>query len=163
MIAGLAMAGLKQFDAAVKELTQAREAFARNKNSTFAALVDSYMAELALKRGNADEALSRAGLALRTFARQKLLIKAARARSSGSLIVLLRNSVASVRAGIENLTPHDFSRTCVAAGGELEQIRFRLRELLSDTEGREYLPQDIVRQGFACHFTKRLKRAVQFQ
>lgn len=80
MIAALALMGLSQFQSAHSELSEARASFAANRNTTFAALCDSYLAELALKRGQPAEALSRAELAYRVFARQKLSTKAAHSR-----------------------------------------------------------------------------------
>lgn len=80
MITALALMGLRQFERAQSELGEARAVFAANRNTTFAALCDSYLAELALKRGQPAEALIRAELAYRVFARQKLAIKAAHSR-----------------------------------------------------------------------------------
>ncbi len=80
MIAALALMGLSQFERAHSELSQARAAFVENRNTTFAALCDSYLAELALKRAQPAEALSRAELGYRVFARQKLATKAAHSR-----------------------------------------------------------------------------------
>lgn len=80
MIAALAFMGLSQFDRAHSELGEARAVFAANRNTTFAALCDSYLAELALKRQQPAEALRRAELAYRVFARQKLATKTAHSR-----------------------------------------------------------------------------------
>jgi len=80
MIAALALMGLSEFERAHAELSEARAAFSDNRNTTFAALCDSYLAELALKRGRPAEALSRAELAYRVFSRQKLATKSAHSR-----------------------------------------------------------------------------------
>jgi CHAT domain-containing protein len=80
LVNGLAAMGLGQLDQALDQLWQARDAFASKGNRTFAALIDSYLAELAIRQGKAVEGGARALLALRTFARQKLVTKAAHAR-----------------------------------------------------------------------------------
>ncbi|HXG65831.1 MAG TPA: CHAT domain-containing tetratricopeptide repeat protein [Blastocatellia bacterium] len=76
----LAAMGLEQFERAWRDLTEAREVFQANANTTFAAQTDAYLAELALKRGDAAEAAARSASALRVFARQKLPVKSAYAR-----------------------------------------------------------------------------------
>src|SRR5262249_53634488 len=76
----LASMGLGQFEEARAALNEARELYASNKNTTFAAIVDSYLAELALRRADASEASARAERALAAFTRQKLTAKAAHAR-----------------------------------------------------------------------------------
>ena len=80
LVRALARMGLGEFEAAHTDLTQARDAFRASKNTTFAAQTDAYLSELALRRGDAAEAASRAGKALRVFARQKLVIRSAYTR-----------------------------------------------------------------------------------
>lgn len=80
MISALAAMGLGQFDVAQSRLVEARGVFVANKNTTFASTADSYLAELALHRGDTAEATSHAGRALRTFVAQRLISKAAYAR-----------------------------------------------------------------------------------
>ena len=80
LIAGLALMGLAQFDAALAELSRSRAIFASRENQTFTAIIDSYLAELALRRGDSREASTRAGSALKTFARQQLVTKTAHSR-----------------------------------------------------------------------------------
>lgn len=77
LVAGLASMGLAQFGAALTELTQSRAVFESLENQTFTAIMDSYLAELAIRRGDPDEASRRAGFALKTFTRQKLVTKMA--------------------------------------------------------------------------------------
>lgn len=77
LVAGLASMGLAQFDAALTALTRARAVFESRENQTFTAIIDSYLAELAIRRGYPEEASRRAGFALKTFARQKLVTKMA--------------------------------------------------------------------------------------
>jgi CHAT domain-containing protein/tetratricopeptide (TPR) repeat protein len=76
----LALAGLGRLDEARGDLLTARDAFASNRNSTFTALADAYLAELAIRSDDPAEAASRAASSLRTFARQKLANKAAYSR-----------------------------------------------------------------------------------
>jgi CHAT domain-containing protein len=80
MISALASVGLREFERAQSDLTEARARFASNKNTTFTALADSYLAELALRRGDGAEAMRRAELALGTFRRQGLITRAAYSR-----------------------------------------------------------------------------------
>jgi tetratricopeptide (TPR) repeat protein len=80
LVAGLASMGLGQFDTALSELIRSRETFASPKNQTFTAIIDSYLAELAIRQGDAREASRRAESALKTFTRQKLVTKMAYSR-----------------------------------------------------------------------------------
>jgi len=80
LIVALAAMGSGQLDSAQRALLEARVVFAANGNTTFAALTDSYLAELAIRREQPREALQRAESAQRTFARQQLVTKAAHAR-----------------------------------------------------------------------------------
>ena len=77
VVAGLASMGLGQFDTALSELTRSRAAFESRENQTFTAIIDSYLAELAIRQGNPVEATIRAELALKIFKRQKLVTKMA--------------------------------------------------------------------------------------
>jgi CHAT domain-containing protein len=80
MTLAIAEIGLRHFEQAQNHFLQARQVFEANKNSIFAAVVDSYLAELALRRGEASAALRCAESALRVFAHQKLITKAAHSR-----------------------------------------------------------------------------------
>ena len=77
LVAGLASMGLSQFDTAATELARSRAAFESHKNQTFTAIIDSYLAELAIRQGNTEEAARRAGLSLNVFARQRLVTRMA--------------------------------------------------------------------------------------
>jgi CHAT domain-containing protein len=80
MVAGLASMGLAQFDVALSELTRARAVYESRENQTFTAIIDSYLSELAIRRGDPEEASRRAGLASKTFTRQKLVTRIAYSR-----------------------------------------------------------------------------------
>jgi CHAT domain-containing protein len=80
MLASLSQMPLKRFDQARAGLAGAREVFRISGNKTFAALTDSYLAEVALRSGDPEEAAQRAKSALTVFARQKLLTRSAMAR-----------------------------------------------------------------------------------
>ena len=80
LVAGLASMGLSEFDAAHTELTRSRATFESQENQTFTAIVDSYLAELAIRQGDSEEAARRAGLSLKVFARQRLVTRTAHAR-----------------------------------------------------------------------------------
>ena len=87
VVLALAALGLKQFDSARENLVGARAVFDQNQNTTVVALIDSYLAELALQRGDPSEASNRAEASLRVFARQKL---AARSSNSQRIIAWAR-------------------------------------------------------------------------
>jgi len=80
MFCALAAMGTGRIEQAHSDLTEARAVFAANTNTTFTATVDSYLAELAIRRGDSSEASKRAERALSAFSRQKLVTKAAYAR-----------------------------------------------------------------------------------
>jgi CHAT domain-containing protein len=79
VVAGLASMGLAQLEVSLTELTRARAVYQSQENQTFTAIIDSYLSELAIRRGDSAEALSRADLAFRTFTRQKLVTRIAHA------------------------------------------------------------------------------------
>jgi CHAT domain-containing protein len=80
MTLGLAETALQHFSRAQNHLNQAREVFAAKQNSTFVAVVDLYIAELGIRRGEAQQALGAAESALAVFRRQKLATKSAHSR-----------------------------------------------------------------------------------
>jgi len=80
MTSALAAMGAGRFEQAHSQLIEARAVFSSNNNTTFAATVDYYLGELALRRDDSREAMLRATDAFTTFARQKLIGKAAYAR-----------------------------------------------------------------------------------
>jgi len=80
VVHALAAMGRQQFDVAKRDLLVARQVFARSNNSTLTALIDAYLAELALRRSDQSEASSYAASSLRVFARQKLSTRAAYSR-----------------------------------------------------------------------------------
>ncbi len=80
VVGALAAMGIRQFKQAESYLQEARKVFAQNRNATFVAQIDLYLAELALKQNDSLEASQRAENSLRLFARQKLLTKSAYSR-----------------------------------------------------------------------------------
>lgn len=80
MTQAVAAMGLEQFEEAQSNLIEAREAFAANGNATFVAQADTYLAELAIRRGDASEAALKSASALRVFSRQKLFTRSAHSR-----------------------------------------------------------------------------------
>jgi CHAT domain-containing protein len=109
MVSALASTGIGRFEQARSDLTEARAVFAANKNTTFTATAECYLAEVALRLGDVSAASMLAERALRTFARQNLFTKAANARlltaraayQSGDLAIANRRAKAALRA-IEN-------------------------------------------------------------
>ncbi len=77
LVAGLASMGLEKFDTALTLFNQSRAVFESRENQTFTAIIDSYLAELAIRRGDPAEASRLAGIALKTFTRQKLVTRMA--------------------------------------------------------------------------------------
>src|SRR5262249_57827985 len=71
LIEGLASMGLARLEAAEKSLGRARDAFARAGNKVLTAHVDSYLAELALRRGDYRQAWGSAAGAPRPFSARK--------------------------------------------------------------------------------------------
>jgi CHAT domain-containing protein/tetratricopeptide (TPR) repeat protein len=80
MVGAIAAMGSHKFEQAENGLIEARAVFEQTGNTTFTALVDSYLAELALRNKDGATALQRGAAALRVFARQKLPIKSAYSR-----------------------------------------------------------------------------------
>ena len=76
----LARMGLNDHANAERNLTEARQIFETSGNTTFTALTDLYLGELALRRGKAKDAASRAESCLAVFARQKLASRSAESR-----------------------------------------------------------------------------------
>jgi CHAT domain-containing protein len=80
VIGALAAMGLGHFDQAETSLAEAREIFSRHRNGALTALVDTYLAELAIKSDKPDTAARRATRSLSVFTRQNLPTRAAHAR-----------------------------------------------------------------------------------
>ncbi len=80
VVGALAAMGLGHFDQAETSLAEARETFSRHRNGALTALIDAYLAELAIKTNKPDTAARRATRSLRVFTRQHLPIRAAHAR-----------------------------------------------------------------------------------
>ncbi|MFL6213590.1 MAG: CHAT domain-containing protein [Blastocatellia bacterium] len=80
VVHGLARMGQRQFDEAQQDFIAARRVFAERGSRATLAAVDSFLAELALRRGDLQEAERYAGEALRVFSRQRLATRAAHAR-----------------------------------------------------------------------------------
>lgn len=76
----LAAIGRQQFEQARSDLNEARQVFAQNNNRPLLALVDTYLAELAIHQNNPSEGAQFAASALRVFAQQKLSTRLAYAR-----------------------------------------------------------------------------------
>ncbi len=80
VVHGLARMGQRQFEEAQQDFTAARRVFAERGSRATLAAVDSFLAELALRRGDLQEAERSAGAALRVFSRHRLATRAAHAR-----------------------------------------------------------------------------------
>lgn len=80
LVHALAAMGQQQFDQARHDFIDARQVFAHSNNRTLEALIDAYLAELALRCNRANEAADYAASSLRVFARQNLSTRAGYAR-----------------------------------------------------------------------------------
>lgn len=148
LVHALALAGAGQLDQAETELLEARENFARNSNSTFAALTDSYLAEIALRRGDPVEGRNRASAALRVFARQGLPLRSAHAR----LLAARASYLAGDRSGSR--------RQARAALGRIEgmfapSVAFQCYNLLGRIE------RDRNRHGFALDYFRKSVETIE--
>ncbi len=107
VVHALAAMGQQEFDQAHSDFVEARRVFAEKKNTMLTALIDAYLAELAIRRNNPAEAARYAASSLRVFARQKLSTRAAYARllsarasyDSGDL----KRAVRMARAALESV------------------------------------------------------------
>jgi tetratricopeptide (TPR) repeat protein len=77
LVRALARIGLGDFARARVDLMESRRLYVRVRNSTFVAMADCHLAELALRRGAIGEAVQRGNAARRVFSRQGLKTRAA--------------------------------------------------------------------------------------
>jgi CHAT domain-containing protein len=84
VVNALASMGQEEFDRAEHDFNDARQVFTHTNNTTLAALIDAYLAELALRRNDPAAAARHASSSLRVFARQKLPTRAGYARLLGA-------------------------------------------------------------------------------
>ncbi len=80
LIKGLAALGQRKFAQSQKDLRQARADFERINNRNLIALTDSYLAELAIRRGDGNTAAKHAAAASKVFRSQKLSTRLANSR-----------------------------------------------------------------------------------
>ena len=138
MTLALAELGVKRFEQAHNHLVKARNLFETNQNSTFVAVVDSYLAELALRRDDTAEALRCAVSALRLFSRQKLPVKTAHSRlliaraayQANDKVKAMRMAKASLR-GIENHFAPSVIYQCHHLVGRIQRERKQNRAALA--------------------------------
>lgn len=132
LVGAIAAMGSRKFEQAASGLKEARAVFDRTGNTTFTALTDSYLAELALRDGDGATALRRGAAALRVFARQKLPIKSAYSRliiaraayETGDLPKAARMARAALR-GVEGSFASALVYQCHHLLGRIERDRGR--------------------------------------
>ncbi|MEW6206840.1 MAG: CHAT domain-containing tetratricopeptide repeat protein [Acidobacteriota bacterium] len=132
LIGAIAAMGAHNFEQAQNGLTEARAVFEQTGNATFTALVDSYLAELALRSKDGATALQRGAAALRVFARQKLPVKSAYSRlivaraayETGDLPRSARMARAALRA-VEGSFASSLVYRCHHLIGHIERRRGR--------------------------------------
>lgn len=137
MVEGLAAMGLGKMARAKANLSRARRFFSRSHNSTLTAVVDLYLAELALRRGRHQEAMKIAARALRSLSRRRLKTRAAYAR-----LILARASygrgdlkgasrhVRAALSSVEGLMADGVAYQCHHLMGLIERDRGRGRQAL---------------------------------
>jgi tetratricopeptide (TPR) repeat protein len=134
MVEGLARIGQGQLTRAKAKLSYARRFFESSRNSTLTAVVDLYLAELALRRGQRQEATKIAARALRSLSRRGLRARAAHARlilarasyGRGDLTGAWRQSRAALRS-VEGLMAHGVAYQCYHLMGLIERDTGRVR------------------------------------
>ena len=132
VVHALATMGQQDFDQARRDFLEARQIFERNNNKTLAALIDSYLAELALRNKDHAEAARRAFASLKVFATQRLSTRAAYARllagraayEGGDLKGALRLARAALKS-VQRLSAHDVEYQSHNLIGRVERDRKR--------------------------------------
>ncbi|HEV8485421.1 MAG TPA: CHAT domain-containing protein [Blastocatellia bacterium] len=138
-VQALALMGLGRIEQAQQDLTRAREAFADAGNRTFTALADSYLADLAIRKGDSAEASRRAALSLRVFGRQKLASRSSYARLLGARAAFhigdVRKATRLARAALvsaRDLGARAVAYQCHHLIGRIERGRGRRRQALDN-------------------------------
>lgn len=139
LVGAIAAMGSHRFDQAQSGLIEARAVFEQTGNTTFTALVDSYLAELALRDGDGATALRRGASALRIFARQKLPIKSAYSRlivaraayQTNDLSKAARMARAALRT-VESSLASSIVYQCHHLIGQIERDRGRRKHALEN-------------------------------
>jgi len=134
-LAGLARMGLQEYDRAEADLLQARSHFDKCANQIFVAQTDSYLADLAIRRGNASQAASRSASARRVFGRLKLMSRSANSRfheataayMGGDLSSSSKNARAALKA-VEGVFAPGVSYRCHHLLGRIQRSRGRRRQ-----------------------------------
>jgi CHAT domain-containing protein len=137
VVHALSTMGRQDFDQARRDFLDARKIFEQSGNKTLAALVDSYLADLALRCKDPSEAALRASASLRVFARQKLSMRAAFARllagraayETGDLKGALRMAQAALKS-VKGLSVHAVVYQCHNLIGRVERDRKRRAQAL---------------------------------
>jgi CHAT domain-containing protein len=136
-LAGLARMGLQEYDRAESDLLLARTQFEKCANQIFAAQTDSYLADLAIRRGDRSQAASRSAAARRVFGRLKLLSRSANSRLheataaflGGDLAGSSKNARAALKA-VEGIFAPGVSYRCHHLLGRIHRSRGRRRQAL---------------------------------
>jgi len=136
-LGGLARMGLQEYDRAEADLLKARVHFDKCDNRIFVALTDSYLADLAIRQGDASRAASRSSSARRVFSRMKLLSRAANSRLheaaaaylNGDLAASSRNAKAALKA-VEGIFAPGVAYRCHHLLGRVHRSRGRRGQAL---------------------------------
>ncbi|HKP85127.1 MAG TPA: CHAT domain-containing tetratricopeptide repeat protein [Blastocatellia bacterium] len=131
-VRALAAMGQQQFEQARSDLEEARQVFTQNNNRPLTALIDTYLAELAIRRNDPAEAARFAASALRVFAQQKLstrlaytrLLAARAAYEMGDLTKALRMARTAL-SSVEGLYAPVVAYQCHHLLGRVERDRKR--------------------------------------
>jgi CHAT domain-containing protein len=132
LVHALALMGRQQFDEARRDLEAAHQVFAESDNRMLVALVDIYLAELALRCNRPAEAAERASVSLRIFSRQKLATRSAYARTlvaraayEGGDLKRARQMAKAALAVVEELYVPAVAYQCHHLLGRIERQRRR--------------------------------------
>jgi tetratricopeptide (TPR) repeat protein len=128
----LAEMGLGEHEQAKSDVSRARGIFQDSGNETLTAHCDSYLAELAIRTGDAAEATRSAEASLRVFRRQKLIMRSAHSRLhsagaaylTGDLAVAARKARAAL-GSVTGLFAPDINYKCRHLIGRVDRDRGR--------------------------------------
>ncbi|HEU4387529.1 MAG TPA: hypothetical protein VFV34_07010, partial [Blastocatellia bacterium] len=165
LVHGLAAMGLGQFDETHSDFLRARDVFASIQNRVFTAITDSYLAELAARRGDEAEMAARARSSLIIFARQRLSTRAATSRlqlaraayETGDYQESLRLARAALRS-VNNALAHSVVYQCHHLIGRIERDCNRhgpaLDNLLRSVEAIEKMRVGVAADEFKATFLR---------
>jgi tetratricopeptide (TPR) repeat protein len=162
---GLAAMGLARFEDTRNDFLRAREVFDRIGNRVQTAITDSYLAELASRRGDSHEMVSRARSSLRAFTTHRLptriaycrLLMARAAYQTGDWQKALREAKTALELG-DGMLALSVSYQCHHLIGLIERDRSKpdsaLRSFLRSVEAIERMRVGVAADEFKATFLR---------